>query len=66
MMATEARSEVGVVMVRVHCAGVKKDGRMCNHVVATVNIEQWELQRELDTTVECKRCGRVERLSKFM
>ena len=52
--------------VRVHCSGYLKDGRLCNHVVATIPIDEWEEQRKLGTTLECRRCGRVEKLATFM
>ena len=66
MTMTEARPEVMMTVIRIHCSGYKKDGTLCNHVVATVAIDEWEQQRALGTTIECRRCGRVERLSQFM
>ena len=55
-----------VIRLRIHCAGYRKDGKLCNHVIATVPVDEWEQQRVLNTTIQCKRCGRVEILNRFM
>lgn len=64
-MTLEPRIEVKM-RVKVRCTGILRDGRMCNHVVATVDADEWEEQRNLSTTLECRRCGKVESLSRFM
>lgn len=62
----EPRTEAKTAMrVQVRCAQYVK-GRTCNHVIATILVDEWEQQRALNTTVECKRCGNVEMLSRFM
>ena len=65
-LMTSARPEVSTATVKIHCSGYKKDGTLCDHVVATVAIDEWEQQRALNTTLECRRCGRVEKLAAFM
>lgn len=65
MVMTEARNDVTVVRVKIRCSNYVK-GRTCDHVIATIDVEEWEEQRKLSTTIECKRCGNVEMLSRFM
>lgn len=64
-MTLEPASEVKIMIEKIRCTAYFK-GRKCDHVIATVNVDEKEEQRKLQTTVECKRCGNVERLSRFM
>lgn len=64
MTMTEIRIEVAM-KVKVRCGQVFR-GRTCDHVIAVVPVDEWEEQRKLSTTIECKRCGNVEMLSRFM
>lgn len=61
-MTAPARTE----MRSIRCTFRMKTGRICNHVISVVRVDQWEAQRVLDTTIECKRCNNVFRLADFM
>lgn len=62
MMTAPARTEIRFI----RCTFRMKTGRICNHLISTVRGDQWEAQRVLDTTIECKRCNNVFRLADFM
>ena len=68
VLAMEPRPivQTEIIRVKVRCSSVRSDGRLCGHVVATIAVDEWEQQRELSTTLECKRCGHIEMLSTFM
>ena len=58
--------EVAVMRVTVRCTGRLKDGRLCDHVIAKVDVDQWEEKRMAGVEVECRRCGALTRLATFV
>ena len=56
---------VTTMRVTIRCSHHLKDGRLCGHVIAKVDCEEWEEKIMAGIEVECRRCGKLTKLNHF-
>lgn len=51
-------------IVRVYCTGIRKDGRICNRVLAMVQLSRWEEDMASEAQLCCE-CGKRYTLADY-
>lgn len=58
-------TEVTIVRVAVRCTGTRKDGSLCNNLLAKVDADRWEEAMTDAVLSYCERCGREYSLQEY-
>lgn len=56
-----------VMMVRIHCTGVRKDGNLCDHLLLYVDSDLLENKViGKKQAIKCPKCGKVEDFARWV